>query len=65
MILLAAWLTPKMQVLLLFSAIAAIPLVISLRLLRKRRQQMKKIDEIKHRIKELSRQNQQKRKKNP
>lgn len=59
MILLDAWLTPKMQILLLFSLIAAIPLFISLRLLRKRRQQMKQLEEIKQRIKELSRQKQE------
>lgn len=63
MILLDAWLTPKMQVLLLFSLIGVIPLVISLRLLRKRRQQMKKLEDIKQRIKELSRQKQEKKKK--
>lgn len=65
MILLDAWLTPKMQVLLLFSLIAAIPLIISLRLLRKRRQQMKQLDEIKQRIKELSRQKQEEQQKKP
>lgn len=65
MILLDAWLTPQMQILLLFSLIAVIPLMISLRLLRKRRQQMKQLDEIKQRIKELSRQRQEEQKKKP
>ena len=44
---------------LLFSAIAAIPLIISLRLLKRRKAQMKKLQEIKDRIIELSKEKQQ------
>lgn len=59
---LASWISPEFQLVLLFSAIAAIPLIISLRLLRKRKQQMKKLEAIKERIKELSEKRQQEKK---
>lgn len=51
--------TSEISLFLLFSAIAAIPLIISLRLLKKRKAQMKKLQEIKDRIIELSKEKQQ------
>ncbi|NRB64059.1 MAG: hypothetical protein HRU40_13715 [Saprospiraceae bacterium] len=51
--------TSEIGLFLLFSAIAAIPLIISLRLLKKRKAQMKKLQEIKDRIIELSKEKQQ------
>lgn len=53
--------TDDILILLLFSAIATIPLIISLRLLRKRREQMKKLQEIKEKIVELSKEKQKER----
>lgn len=48
------FISSEIWIFLLFSAIAAIPLFITLRLLKKRREQLRKLKEIKERIKELS-----------
>jgi hypothetical protein len=48
------FISSEIWIFLLFSAIAAIPLIITLRLLKKRREQLRKLKEIKERIKELS-----------
>jgi len=48
------FISSEIWIFLLFSAIAAIPLIITMRLLKKRREQLRKLKEIKERIKELS-----------